>query len=193
MKILVCSDIHGSKNAAELISNLDNEQKFDKIFLIGDLLYNGPRNYVTEDYDPNSVFKILNTLKDKIVAVRGNCDADVDLMVLEFSLPIMKIVKVNDKTYYLTHGHEEIFMNEPKENEIYIKGHTHLPLMYKSSNGGIILNPGSMTFPKGKLDKSFIIIDDNDIKLYEYKYNNSSSNNIDILNIYSYNNNNFLK
>lgn len=193
MKILVCSDLHGSKNAADLILNLNKNENFDKIFLLGDILYNGPRNPVSDDYNPNSVFKSLNTLKDKIVSVRGNCDADVDLMVLDFSLPIMKIIKVKNKTYFLTHGHEDIFSNEPKENEIYIKGHTHLPLMYQSNSNGIILNPGSMTFPKGKLDKSFIIIDDEDIKLYEFKYNDSKSNNIEILNVYSYNNKNFLK
>lgn len=193
MKILVCSDIHGSERAAKLIENLDNEHLFDKIFLLGDVLYNGPRNEVPIDYSPKVVFETLNKLENKIVGVRGNCDADVDLMVLNFPLPKIRIIKINEKHFFLTHGDDtELFKNEPKEDEIYIKGHTHIPLLYKNKLNGIILNPGSMTFPKGVLNKSFMIIDD-DIKLYEYEYSNDNANSIDIINIYSYNKGQFLK
>lgn len=191
MKFLVCSDIHGSRRAGEYMVKLNREKNFDKIIVLGDFLYNGPRNKVPNDYDPNSLINIYNSLKEKIIAVRGNCDADVDLMVLDFKIPKMRILKVEDYTFYLTHGDDEnIFNEEPNKNEIYLKGHTHLPLLFKNDNGGIVLNPGSMTFPKGKLNKSFIIIDDNDIKMYEFDYN---SDDIEILRTFSLKENEYIK
>lgn len=184
MKILVCSDIHGSRRAGEYIVNLDKENNFDKIIVLGDFLYNGPRNKVPVDYDPNSLISIYNSMKEKIVAVRGNCDADVDLMVLDFNIPKLRILKLDQYNLFLTHGDDtSIFSESPKDKEVYLKGHTHLPLMYKNEDGGIVLNPGSMTFPKGSLKKSFIIMDDEDIKLYELDYNNDV---IEVLNTFSF-------
>lgn len=184
MKILVCSDIHGSRRAGEYIVNLDKENNFDKIIVLGDFLYNGPRNKVPVDYDPNSLISIYNSMKEKIVAVRGNCDADVDLMVLDFNIPKLRILKLDQYNLFLTHGDDtSIFSESPKDKEVYLKGHTHLPLMYKNEDGGIVLNPGSMTFPKGSLKKSFIIMDDEDIKLYEFDYNNDV---IEVLNTFSF-------
>ena len=87
MKYMVASDIHGSIGAAELIINKYREIKADKLVLLGDLLYHGPRNDLPADYDPKAVIKLLNSVKDEIIAVRGNCDAEVDQMVLNF--PIM--------------------------------------------------------------------------------------------------------
>lgn len=189
MRILVVSDIHGSLRAGELIRMLEEDNNFDKIFILGDFLYNGPRNKVPEDYNPNALIDIFNAYKDKIVAVRGNCDADVDLMVLNFSIPKTKIIKIKDHSIYLTHGDDESIFNEPiNPGEILIKGHTHVPLMHRSSTGGIILNPGSMTFPKGKLNKSYMILDDFDIKLVEFDYVN---NHVQIKNTYSFKNENF--
>lgn len=184
MKILVCSDIHGSRRAGEYIVNLDKENNFDKIIVLGDFLYNGPRNKVPVDYDPNSLISIYNSMKEKIVAVRGNCDADVDLMVLDFNIPKLRILKLDQYNLFLTHGDDtSIFSESPKDKEVYLKGHTHLPLMYKNEDGGIVLNPGSMTFPKGSLKKSFIIMDDEDIKLYEFDYNIDV---IEVLNTFSF-------
>lgn len=184
MKILVCSDIHGSRRAGEYIVNLDKENNFEKIIVLGDFLYNGPRNKVPVDYDPNSLISIYNSMKEKIVAVRGNCDADVDLMVLDFNIPKLRILKLDQYNLFLTHGDDtSIFGESPKDKEVYLKGHTHLPLMYKNEDGGIVLNPGSMTFPKGSLKKSFIIMDDEDIKLYEFDYNNDV---IEVLNTFSF-------
>ena len=179
MKIMICSDVHGSKRAGDLISKLDRENNFDKIIILGDFLYNGPRNKVPVDYDPNYLIGVFNSLKEKIIAVRGNCDADVDLMVLNFEIPKQKEVNFENKNWCLTHGDvETIFNNQPNNSEIYLKGHTHLPLLYKNEYGGIVINPGSMTFPKGKLDKSFVIYDE-DFTLYEFDYVN---NDVQILN-----------
>lgn len=175
MKILICSDIHGSKRACLYIKKLMEENNFDYLFLLGDNLYNGPRNYVEEDYDPKFCFETLNLFSDKIVACKGNCESDVDLMVLQFKLPKFNAIKLSDKTFYLIHGDDDTYdIKELKKNEILLKGHTHIPLMQKLGKG-IYLNPGSMTFPKGSLDKSYMIFTDDDIKLIEFEYDNNDN------------------
>lgn len=190
--ILVCSDVHGSRRAGEAIIDLNKKYNFEKIVILGDFLYNGPRNKVPTDYDPNHLISVFNSLKDKIIAVRGNCDADVDLMVLDFEISKERIMKFKDYTMYLTHGDvETIYSFSPKKSEIILKGHTHLPELLINDEGGILLNPGSMTFPKGQLDKSFIIIDENDIILYEFNYD--SSDKYEILRTFSFNKKEFFK
>jgi putative phosphoesterase len=200
--ILVCSDIHGSKRAGDLIKTLDSNYNFEKIIILGDFLYNGPRNKVPSDYDPNYLIDVFNSLKNKIVAVRGNCDADVDLMVLKFEIPKFReeIIKINgiDYKFFLTHGDiEDLYIFEPKNNEIIIKGHTHIKVFKRNENGGITLNPGSMTFPKNHpskkdnpLNKSFIIIDEN-VRLYEFEYD--ENDNAKILNTHSLNDGQFIE
>lgn len=177
MKLLICSDLHGSRNAAKIVTYLMEKYGFDKLILLGDLLYNGPRNYVEKDYDPSFVYKELNKFSDKIIACKGNCESDVDLMVLNFKMPIFNSFKNDDYLFYLNHGH----INEIKlesnidKNEILMSGHTHIPLFKHSKNGGIILNPGSMTFPKGSIDKSFMIMDDDDLYLIEFDYDENDN------------------
>lgn len=172
MKFLVASDLHGSTRAAELILELDQKFNFDNIFLLGDLNYNGARNPVPDDYFPKIVTEKLNSLKSKIYACKGNCESQVDLMVYDFPMPIYNIVTGKNMVFYLTHGDdEELIYKEPKINEFSIYGHTHVPVMELAPSGGYILNPGSMTFPKGKIGKSFIIIDENEPTLYEFDYN----------------------
>lgn len=87
MKYMIASDIHGSKYYADLMREAFFSEKADRLILLGDLLYHGPRNDLPKDYEPKAVIEILNSLKDRIIAVRGNCDAEVDQMVLDF--PIM--------------------------------------------------------------------------------------------------------
>ena len=105
-KIIIASDIHGSARwCAELLSAFENEGA-DKLILLGDLLYHGPRNDFPDDYSPRKVFAMLNSIKDKLTCVRGNCDSEVDQMVLEF--PILAdyaLLSVNGRTLFLTHGH----------------------------------------------------------------------------------------
>lgn len=170
MRILICSDIHGSKRACLYIKSLMEENNFDYLFLLGDNLYNGPRNYVECDYDPKSCYEILNLFSDKIVACKGNCESDVDLMVLNFKMPKFNALKFNNKIFYLLHGDDDTYdIKTLNKDEILIKGHTHVPLMIEL-NKGVYLNPGSMTFPKGSLDKSYMILDDLDVKLVEFDY-----------------------
>lgn len=158
MRLLFISDIHGVPSTLEAALDAAQPLGYDKIVLLGDLLYHGPRNGVPNFYNPVKVAKILNGLKDKIVAVRGNCDAEVDQMMFEF--PMMSdyaIVESGSETFFLTHGH---LWNEWKLPPVGIgtvlaHGHTHVPELKKLDCGMTIFNPGSISLPKGGSSRSF--------------------------------------
>ena len=141
MKYLIASDIHGSAYFCRELLRAFKEEKADKLILLGDILYHGPRNDLPKEYNPKEVIELLNNIKEKILCVRGNCDTEVDQMVLKF--PILADYAVlceNGQLIYLTHGHKEI--PNLGENDIVIQGHTHIPT-YESP-----LNPGSVSIPK---------------------------------------------
>ena len=150
MKLLIASDIHGSAYyCGKLMEVLEREQP-DKLLLLGDLLYHGPRNDLPRDYAPKQVIPMLSAHKDMIVAVRGNCEAEVDQMVLPF--PCMadsSQLEVDGKVFYLTHGHHESPDNLPQlpEGSVFLSGHTHVKLD-EMRNGIRCLNPGSVSIPK---------------------------------------------
>ena len=151
MKLLIASDLHGSSCFVEkLVQRIDAEQP-DKILLLGDLLYHGPRNALPELYDTKAVAKYLNDRKNSLLCVRGNCDAEVDQMVLDF--PILAdycILELDGHTLFATHGHRYNRQNLPPmgTGEILLHGHTHIP--ENGTCGEIrILNPGSVSIPKG--------------------------------------------
>ena len=158
MRLLFISDIHGVPSTLEAALDAAQPLGYDKIVLLGDLLYHGPRNGVPNFYNPVKVAEILNGLKDKIVAVRGNCDAEVDQMMFEF--PMMgdyAIVESGSETFFLTHGH---LWNEWKLPPVGIgtvlaHGHTHVPELKKLDCGMTIFNPGSISLPKGGSSRSF--------------------------------------
>ena len=158
MRLLFISDIHGVPSTLEAALAAALPLGYDKIVLLGDLLYHGPRNGVPNFYDPVKVAQLLNGLKDKIVAVRGNCDAEVDQMMFEF--PMMgdyAIVEAGTETFFLTHGH---LWNEWKLPPVGIgtvlaHGHTHVPELKKLDCGMTIFNPGSISLPKGGSSRSF--------------------------------------
>lgn len=158
MRLLFISDIHGVPSTLEAALDAARPLGYDKIVLLGDLLYHGPRNGVPNFYNPVKVAEILNGLKDKIVAVRGNCDAEVDQMMFEF--PMMSdyaIVESGSETFFLTHGH---LWNEWKLPPVGIgtvlaHGHTHVPELKKLDCGMTIFNPGSISLPKGGSSRSF--------------------------------------
>ncbi|SJZ36126.1 phosphodiesterase [Anaerorhabdus furcosa] len=159
MKYLVFSDIHGSLEAAQFIQKKFLEGKVDKILCLGDFLYHGPRNDLPEDYNPKEVFGILNLMKDHILAVRGNCDSEVDQMVLEF--PMMSDnyeFMLGDKKVCLTHGH----LNIPdKKFDVILSGHTHIPVAEREE-GVVYCNPGSISIPKGGYDKSYGVLSEDE-------------------------------
>ena len=135
MKWMVASDIHGSaKYCRELLGAYERE-KADRLLLLGDLLYHGPRNDLPDEYAPKMVIAMLNAKKNQILCVRGNCDAEVDQMVLEF--PVLADygwMEIDGKTFYMSHGHIYNEHNLPplKPGDIFMHGHTHVCLLYTS-------------------------------------------------------------
>lgn len=170
MKLFVISDIHGSLEYLEKALEAYESEKADMILILGDILYHGPRNPIPDSYDPQSVSKLLNTLKNKIIAVRGNCDSEVDQMLLEF--PIMSDfsnIFWNNRRIFATHGHIYNMKNIPNisHGDILIHGHTHVPTA-EIQNDIFILNPGSITFPKENYPKSYGIFEGNSFKVISF-------------------------
>ena len=163
MKLLFASDIHGDLTAATAVKEALLREGAEKLFLLGDLLYHGPRNYIPAGYDPKGVIALLSDLRDSITAVRGNCDAEVDQMVLPF--PIMAdydaLPLLGGGTAYLTHGH--LFGGEGPlplgDRDILIEGHTHVAGVHKTAAGNLCLNPGSAAMPKGDTPACYMVYD----------------------------------
>ena len=150
MKLVIASDIHGSAYwCGKLVELIETEQP-DKILLLGDLLYHGPRNDLPRDYAPKQVIPMLSQYKEKIIAVRGNCEAEVDQMVLPFScLAEYTMLVADGVTFYLTHGHHASPDQLPplEAGSIFLSGHTHVK-MDEVRNGIRCINPGSVSIPK---------------------------------------------
>ena len=169
MKVAFLSDIHGVPSTLEAAWKVIETLEPDRIVLLGDLLYHGPRNGVPNFYDPVKVARILNGLKDRLVAVRGNCDAEVDQMMFEF--PMMAdyaLLDAGTERFFLTHGH---LWNEWKlpplgMGTILAHGHTHIPELKKLDCGLSIFNPGSISLPKGGSSRSFGFFDGQELKHY---------------------------
>ena len=150
MKLMFASDIHGSSFYCKKMLEAYRLEKAERLVILGDILYHGPRNDLPKEYAPKEVIAMLNPLKNKINAVRGNCEAEVDQMVLEF--PVMAdycIIIEGDKTIYASHGHVFHKDNLPPlaEGDIFIHGHTHVPAAEKYPHF-TLLNPGSVSLPK---------------------------------------------
>lgn len=168
MKLMFASDIHGSYKYAQLMRDCYFKEKADKLILLGDLLYHGPRNDLPEEYAPKKVIELLNEMKDEILCVRGNCEAEVDQMVLDF--PCMAeyaIIYIENKILYITHGHKINPENPPKLNkgDFLMNGHTHIGAI-KDMDGFIYLNPGSVSIPKDGIH-SYMIYENGCFKLKE--------------------------
>lgn len=150
MKLIIASDIHGSAFWCRKLMELVEAERPDRLVLLGDLLYHGPRNDLPRDYAPKQVIPMLSVYKDIILAVRGNCEAEVDQMVLPF--PCMAdyaLLSADGLGMYLTHGHRRCPDDLPPlpEGTVFLSGHTHVKL--DEMRGGIrCLNPGSVSIPK---------------------------------------------
>lgn len=152
MKIVFMSDIHGVPSALEAALAKADSLGYDRLVLLGDLLYHGPRNGVPDFYDPVKVAKLLNERKKNIIAVRGNCDAEVDQLMFEF--PMMSdyaILDAGNECFFLTHGHLWHERNLPPigMGSVLAHGHTHIPELKRLECGISIFNPGSVSLPKG--------------------------------------------
>lgn len=161
MKLLIASDIHGSAcYLKKLLARHEAEQP-DKILLLGDILYHGPRNDLPRDYAPKEVIRLLNSRKDEILCVRGNCDTEVDQMVLEF--PILAdycILYEQGHMIFATHGHIHNTANPPmlQTGDILLHGHTHIPAA-EDFGGRYYLNPGSVSIPKNGSEHSYMVLE----------------------------------
>lgn len=167
MKILIFSDIHGKSDSALFLKQKAEELNADYIFLLGDNLYHGPRNDVPEGYNPKKVAEVLNSLSDRIIAVRGNCEAEVDQMMLSFPcLETYALFAADKKRFFLTHGH--VYNKENRISsgyEIFLSGHTHLRVLEKE-DGIVFVNPGSISIPKGDKVRSWALYEENQISIY---------------------------
>lgn len=162
MKIIFFSDIHGVPSTVEkLLAHADRLQA-EQLVLLGDVLYHGPRNGVPGFYDPAKVAELLNARREQILAVRGNCDAEVDQMMLNF--PIMADyaeLAVENHRFFLTHGHLWNAENLPAlpAGTTLVHGHTHIPEDRVLECGIRIFNPGSISLPKQQTPQSFGFFD----------------------------------
>lgn len=173
MKILFASDIHGSEYYTKKLTDKYRELSCDKMIILGDILYHGPRNDLPEGYNPKGVIKLLNEMSDEIISVRGNCEADVDQMVLDFSCMSDSLVMFErGKMLFMTHGHLFNKENPPKlkTGDILICGHTHVQKIEKFDDN-LYINPGSVSIPKENNPSSFMIYEDGRFVIYDFEMN----------------------
>jgi len=164
MKIMIASDIHGSAYYCSKMINAYRREKAEKLLLLGDILYHGPRNDLPKEYNPKQVIEMLNEISSELLCVRGNCDTEVDQMVLDF--PIMAeycILYLESHMIFATHGHK---FNEEnplliKKGDILLNGHTHIPKCTEHENY-IYMNPGSISIPKAGSANGYMIVDKNE-------------------------------
>ena len=162
MKLMIASDIHGSAYYCRKMLDAYKREGADRLLLLGDILYHGPRNDLPKDYNPKEVIAMLNPMKQELLCVRGNCDTEVDQMVLDF--PVMAdyaLILYGERNLYATHGHIYNENNLPplKNGDILIHGHTHV-LKAEKREDYTLLNPGSVSIPKEGNPPSYAILED---------------------------------
>ena len=170
MKVLFFSDVHGSPESLELLQKRIDSLQPAQLVVLGDLLYHGPRNPLRPDYAPRRVAEWFNARRNSIIAVRGNCDSEVDQMMIEF--PIMAEYAVlfdGERRFFLTHGHHWNPATPPPlaAGNVLVSGHTHLPMLERGPDGVIFFNPGSISLPKGGNLPSFGWYDGETLRILE--------------------------
>ncbi len=173
MKYMIASDIHGSAYYCRELLHAYQRDQASRLILLGDLLYHGPRNDLPRDYAPKEVIAMLNGLKDQIYSVRGNCDTEVDQMVLEF--PILgdyALLSVDGLTIYATHGHiyNQNHLPPVQKGDILLHGHTHI-LAAEHDQGITVLNPGSVSIPKGGNPPTYGILENRVFQILDFDGN----------------------
>ena len=164
MSFMFASDLHGSLYYGEKVFECYEKEQPEKLILLGDLLYHGARNDFPEGYSTKGLTALLNAHKNDIIAVRGNCDSEVDQMVLEF--PILAdycVIPLGSRLLYATHGHQYNRNSLPPllPGDILLHGHTHIPAWEPFGNGSLYLNPGSVSIPKAGSRHSCMLLREN--------------------------------
>ncbi len=170
MKWMIASDLHGSAYYCRKMLEAFEREGADRLFLLGDLLYHGPRNDLPREYAPKEVIPLLNGKKEKLLCVRGNCDAEVDQMVLEFpALADYAVLPVGQRLIYATHGHIYHVKNLPPlaPGDVLLHGHTHVPAWTEFGQGNLYLNPGSVSIPKENSPHSYMTLEGNTMQWKE--------------------------
>ena len=170
MKWMIASDLHGSAYYCRKMLEAFEREGADRLFLLGDLLYHGPRNDLPREYAPKEVIPLLNGKQEKLLCVRGNCDAEVDLMVLEFPvLADYAVLPVGQRLIYATHGHIYHVKNLPPlaPGDVLLHGHTHVPAWTEFGQGNLYLNPGSVSIPKENSPHSYMTLEGNTMQWKE--------------------------
>ena len=174
MKLLIASDIHGDLDSLEKVLLAFEEEKADKLLFLGDLLYHGPRNDLPKTYNPKAVIALLNERRDDILAVRGNCDTEVDQMVLNF--PILAeycYLSLDGLSVFATHGHHFNTENPPalRKGEILLHGHTHVLKCIEFGDKNYYLNPGSAALPKENNPRSYMVYENSKFTVKDFDKN----------------------
>ena len=170
MKWMIASDLHGSAYYCRKMLEAFEREGADRLFLLGDLLYHGPRNDLPREYAPKEVIPLLNGKREKLLCVRGNCDAEVDQMVLEFPvLADYAVLPVGQRLIYATHGHIYHVKNLPPlaPGDVLLHGHTHVPAWTEFGQGNLYLNPGSVSIPKEDSPHSYMTLEENTMQWKE--------------------------
>ena len=173
MKIMVASDIHGSAYYCQKMTEAYKNSGAQKLLLLGDILYHGPRNDLPKEYAPKKVIEMLNNISDEILCVRGNCDSEVDQMVLKFNIMAEYAIIYDGETMiFATHGHKFNKDNLPslKKGDILLHGHTHMPVN-ESIDGITVMNPGSVSIPKENSWHGYMIIENGTYTWYDFDGN----------------------
>ena len=174
-KILIASDLHGDAACTELLLRRFREENADLCVLLGDLLYHGPRNDLPAGYAPKKVIELLNGEKNTLLCVRGNCDTEVDQMVLPF--PILSetaLLFVDGRTWFACHGHRAganpTAGDLPRlpAGSVVLSGHTHVPVLETTEDGLTLLNPGSVSIPKGGFPASYALYENGDFSVVAF-------------------------
>ena len=169
MKLMIASDIHGSAYFCKKMLEAFEGEGADRLLILGDVLYHGPRNDLPKEYAPKECIAMLNAVKDRLFCVRGNCDTEVDQMVLEF--PVLAdycVLPVENRIVYATHGHNYNTSKVPPmmPGDVLLHGHTHIPAC-KEEKGILYLNPGSTSIPKEGSAHSYLILEEDGTLLWK--------------------------
>lgn len=162
MKLMFASDIHGSFSSCSRMLKAFDMEKAEKLFLLGDILYHGPRNDLPAGYAPKEVARLLNERRSVLFCVGGNCDSEVDQTMLDFPISAeYALLFLNERTVFITHGHKYNNETPPllQKGDILLHGHTHIQTI-ETNLDYVYINPGSVSIPKENNPKSYMIFDD---------------------------------